>query len=90
MGRAYNSLVQEMRVIDDKNYAALKAELKKELIAMMNTADGRCLFYSITPSLTSVLRNLQYSTHSSSSTTALSVSQLVGERVSSMNFQNAL
>lgn len=54
MGRAYNSLVQEMRGIDDKNYAALKAELKKELIAMMNTADGRCLFYSITPSLTSI------------------------------------
>lgn len=33
MGRAFNSLVQEMRIADDKSYAILKAELKRELIA---------------------------------------------------------
>ena len=36
MGRAYNSLVQETRIADDKNYAILKAELKRELIASMD------------------------------------------------------
>ena len=66
MGRAYNSLVQEMRIIDDKNYAALKAELKKELIAMMNTADGRYLLDCTSHIYR--LHNLQLSLpHSSSS-----------------------
>jgi hypothetical protein len=41
MGRAYNSLVQETRIADDKNYAILKADLKRELIASMD----RYLYY---------------------------------------------
>lgn len=36
MGRAFNSLVQETRIIDDKKYAILKSNLRKELLAMMN------------------------------------------------------
>ena len=34
MGRAHYSLVQEVRISDDKKYAVLKAGLKKELLAM--------------------------------------------------------
>ena len=36
MGRAFNSLVQETRIIDDKKYSILKENLRKELLAMMN------------------------------------------------------
>jgi Ca2+-binding EF-hand superfamily protein len=40
MGRAFNSLLQEKRISDDKQYAILKNNLKKELCAMMNVMDA--------------------------------------------------
>lgn len=37
MGRSFNSVVQEMRVNDEKTYALLKDNLKKDFLAMMET-----------------------------------------------------
>ena len=42
MGRSFNSVVQEMRVTDEKTYALLKEGLKKGLLAMMD-ASNRCV-----------------------------------------------
>jgi hypothetical protein len=46
MGRAYNSLVQETRIADDKNYAILKADLKRDLIASMERYVHHIALYS--------------------------------------------
>lgn len=42
MGRSFNSVVQEMRVNDEKTYALLKDNLKKDLLAMMET-NAKCV-----------------------------------------------
>lgn len=40
MGRSFNSVVQEMRVTDEKTYALLKEGLKRDLLAMMDASNG--------------------------------------------------
>ena len=40
MGRSFNSVVQEMRVTDEKTYALLKEGLKRDLLAMMDATNG--------------------------------------------------